>query len=186
MASASRRRARPDSRPPTLARWDNRSQPPRPSLGSHQRLVYLTRPASQDRSHRQQRPEGFLQHPAHLLRPASQDHNHCHPVRLLSLQRQARFHRLINLGHRQAPERQARFHRQGQVVLWAVPPNQGCQAHFRQEGLPVLWVALRSRACQAHFHSNLASKGNQWERRASRLEWVALQRHRPEKVVLDD
>jgi hypothetical protein len=141
----------------------------------------MTRPASQDYRQRQQCLERFHQHPAHLPCPASQDHNHCRQVRLLSLQRQAHFLRLISSGHRLA---QARFLRQGQVVQWEVLHNQGCQAHFRQEGLAVLWVALRSQGCQAGFRSNPASKGNQWERRASRLEWVARQRHRPKKVAL--
>lgn len=175
VASASPRRARPDSPhpPPTLARWGNRSQPLRPNLGFHQRLV-LPRPASQDHNHRQPRLGYFPQRPV-LPRPA----------RLLLHQRQARSHRLISLGrHRQDQERQARSHRQGQVVLWAVLLSQACQVHFRQAGLLVLWAVLLSRACQERFRSNLASKGHQWERQASRLEWVVPQRHRPKKVVL--
>jgi hypothetical protein len=186
VASASQPLGRQDSPPPTLARWGSRSQPLRPSQGFHQRPARLMRPASQDHSLRQPRLEGSHQHPAHLPCPASQDHNHCHPARLLSLQRQARFHRLISLGHRLAQERQARFHRQGQVVLWAVLLNQECQARFRQEGRGVLWVALRSRGCQARFRSNPASRGNQWERQASHLGWEVPQRHRPKKGGLDD
>lgn len=153
---------------PTPALLDSRSQPRRPSQDFLQPLAPLTRPVNQDHSPCHLRPAHFhlisLGHqqgralPVRLARPASQDHSLCRPVRLLLPPHLVGFRHQISLGRR----RQA-------------------LAHFHQPGLVGQWVARRSRACQVHFHHNLASRGNQWERPAFRLEW---ERHQPKKEGL--